>query len=100
MSNLEVWLIILLVIGVIFSNIAVLKYSAKFKMPQFGAPKKPAENKSRVTADSTGDDSSASGADTKSAKAATNAAANAAANVATKSTPNADRQTPPESKPD
>lgn len=36
MSNLEAWLIIILVIGVIASNIAVLKYSAKFKMPQFG----------------------------------------------------------------
>ncbi|MCG9696776.1 DUF2897 family protein [Shewanella sp. Isolate11] len=36
MSDLEVWLIIILVIGVIASNIAVLKYSAKFKMPQFG----------------------------------------------------------------
>ncbi|QYJ77214.1 DUF2897 family protein [Shewanella sp. FJAT-52076] len=92
MSNLEVWLIILLVIGVIFSNIAVLKYSAKFKMPQFGAPKKPMDNKSKVTADSTGDDSAASGADTKSA--------NASANAAAKSTPKADSQTPPESKPD
>ncbi|BCV45283.1 MAG: hypothetical protein Sw1PiTSA_17870 [Shewanella algae] len=36
MSSLEVWLIIILVIGVIASNLAVLKYSAKFKMPQFG----------------------------------------------------------------
>ena len=35
MSNLEVWLIIILVIGVILSNLAVLKYSAKFKLPQF-----------------------------------------------------------------
>lgn len=36
MSSLEVWLIIILVIGVIASNLAILKYSAKFKMPQFG----------------------------------------------------------------
>ncbi|WP_338593511.1 DUF2897 family protein [Shewanella khirikhana] len=44
MSTLEVVLIIALVIGVIFSNLAVLKYSAKFKMPQFGDPnKKPAD---------------------------------------------------------
>ena len=41
MSTLEAWLIIILVLGVIASNIAVLKYSAKFKMPQFGkAPTK------------------------------------------------------------
>ncbi|QSX42622.1 DUF2897 family protein [Shewanella cyperi] len=43
MSSLEVWLIILLVVGVIASNLAVLKYSAKFKMPQFGDPKKNAK---------------------------------------------------------
>ncbi|QIR16182.1 DUF2897 family protein [Shewanella aestuarii] len=36
MSGLEVWLIIILVVGVIASNLAVLKYSAKFKMPQLG----------------------------------------------------------------
>lgn len=36
MSDLETWLIIILVIGVIASNLAVLKYSAKYKMPQFG----------------------------------------------------------------
>jgi len=36
MSDLEVGLLILLVIGVIASNLAVLKYSAKYKMPQFG----------------------------------------------------------------
>ncbi|MCL2919091.1 DUF2897 family protein [Shewanella litorisediminis] len=95
MSNLEVWLIILLVIGVILSNIAVLKYSAKFKMPQFGAPKKPADNKSKVAADGTGDDSAASGAGAKSANAA-----KATAKATAKSTPNADSQTPPESKPD
>ncbi|WP_394205428.1 DUF2897 family protein [Shewanella waksmanii] len=36
MSDLEVALLILLVVGVIASNLAVLKYSAKFKMTQFG----------------------------------------------------------------
>ena len=36
LEGYEVWLIIILVLGVIASNIAVLKYSAKFKMPQFG----------------------------------------------------------------
>lgn len=36
MSDLEVGLLILLVVGVIASNLAVLKYSAKFKMTQFG----------------------------------------------------------------
>ncbi|ABV37034.1 conserved hypothetical protein [Shewanella sediminis HAW-EB3] len=36
MSDLETWLIIILVIGVIASNLAVLKYSTKYKMPQFG----------------------------------------------------------------
>lgn len=39
MSNWEVILIIALVIGVIASNLAVLKYSAKFKLPQFGHTK-------------------------------------------------------------
>ncbi|MGB6136899.1 MAG: DUF2897 family protein [Shewanella sp.] len=39
LEGYEVWLIIILVIGVIASNLAVLKYSAKFKMPQFGDPK-------------------------------------------------------------
>ncbi len=39
MSDLEVWLIIILIIGVIASNLAVLKYSTKFKMTQFGKPK-------------------------------------------------------------
>ncbi|QSX39063.1 DUF2897 family protein [Shewanella sedimentimangrovi] len=43
MSSLEVWLIILLVVGVIASNLAVLRYSAKFKLPQFGDPKKNAK---------------------------------------------------------
>ncbi|KFZ38508.1 hypothetical protein HR45_03505 [Shewanella mangrovi] len=41
MSNIEAILIIVLVIGVVFSNLAVLKYSAKFKMPQFGDKRKP-----------------------------------------------------------
>ncbi|GIU25895.1 DUF2897 family protein [Shewanella schlegeliana] len=36
MSDLEVGLLILLVLGVIASNLAVLKYSAKHKMTQFG----------------------------------------------------------------
>lgn len=36
MSDLEVALLILLVVGVIASNLAVLKYSAKFRMTQFG----------------------------------------------------------------
>ncbi|MCT8986240.1 DUF2897 family protein [Shewanella phaeophyticola] len=39
LEGYEVWLIIILVLGVIASNLAVLKYSAKFKMPQFGDPK-------------------------------------------------------------
>ncbi|WP_418357007.1 MULTISPECIES: DUF2897 family protein [Shewanella] len=47
LEGYEVWLIIILVLGVIASNIAVLKYSAKFKMPQFGDPK---ENKGKPTA--------------------------------------------------
>lgn len=41
MSKVEAILIILLVIGVIFSNLAVLRYSAKFKMPQYGKKDKP-----------------------------------------------------------
>ena len=41
LSGLEVWIIIILVVGIIASNLAVLKYSAKFKMPQFGEHKKP-----------------------------------------------------------
>jgi hypothetical protein len=46
MSSIEAWLIIILVLGVIASNIAVLKYSAKFKMPQFGKPEdKPSSKK-------------------------------------------------------
>ena len=53
LEGYEVWLIIILVIGVIASNIAVLKYSAKFKMPQFGEHKdktlKPAQQDSPET---------------------------------------------------
>ncbi|MPY24696.1 DUF2897 family protein [Shewanella psychropiezotolerans] len=56
MSDLETWLIIILVIGVIASNLAVLKYSAKFKMTQFGKDtklnvraKKPAGAKEKTT---------------------------------------------------
>jgi hypothetical protein len=44
LEGYEVWLIIILVLGVIASNIAVLKYSAKFKMPQFGERKDEAVN--------------------------------------------------------
>ena len=45
MTDLETWLIIILVLGVIVSNLAVLKYSAKFKMTQFGkGGKKPTSN--------------------------------------------------------
>ena len=52
MSDLEVGLIILLVIGVIASNLAVLKYSAKYKMPQFGKDqKKPSSSKSPESVD-------------------------------------------------
>jgi hypothetical protein len=36
LSGFEVWIIIGLVLGVIASNLAVLKYSAKFKMPHLG----------------------------------------------------------------
>lgn len=39
MSKFEVGLLILLVLGVIASNLAVLKYTAKFKMTQFGQTK-------------------------------------------------------------
>ncbi len=50
LSGIEVWIIIILVVGIIASNLAVLKYSAKFKMPQFGAPKKP-DDKNNATSD-------------------------------------------------
>ncbi|MBW8184773.1 DUF2897 family protein [Shewanella nanhaiensis] len=44
MTDLETWLIIILVVGVIASNLAVLKYSAKFKMTQFGKDHKKSAN--------------------------------------------------------
>ncbi|WOT03713.1 DUF2897 family protein [Shewanella youngdeokensis] len=57
MSDLEVALIIFLVIGVIASNIAVLKYSAKYKMPQFGKDQhKPSDNKQHATSKQNSDD--------------------------------------------
>ncbi|HBF45307.1 DUF2897 family protein [Shewanella sp. SG44-2] len=49
LEGYEVWLIIILVIGVIASNIAVLKYSAKFKMPQFGEHKDQTHTKGKET---------------------------------------------------
>ncbi|MBB1440904.1 DUF2897 family protein [Shewanella sp. SG41-4] len=49
LEGYEVWLIIILVIGVIASNIAVLKYSAKFKMPQFGEHKNQAQSAEKET---------------------------------------------------
>ena len=48
MSNWEVILIIALVIGVIVSNLAVLKYSAKFKMPHFGDQNKKSITKKEI----------------------------------------------------
>jgi hypothetical protein len=52
LEGYEVWLIIILVIGVIASNIAVLKYSAKFKMPQFGEHKDREQNPEKETSSS------------------------------------------------
>ncbi|MCT8865369.1 DUF2897 family protein [Shewanella xiamenensis] len=49
MSSLEVWIIIILVVGVIASNLAALKYSAKFKLPQFGQHDKEKQLKSDMT---------------------------------------------------
>ena len=49
MSSLEVWIIIILVVGVIASNLAALKYSAKFKLPQFGQHDKEKQLKSDIT---------------------------------------------------
>lgn len=40
MSNIETWLLIILIVGVIASNLVVLKYSAKYKLPQFGKDNK------------------------------------------------------------
>ena len=45
MTDLEVGLLILLIIGVIASNLVVLKYSTKFKMSQFGKGHKKTESK-------------------------------------------------------
>jgi hypothetical protein len=58
MSSIEAWLIIILVLGVIASNIAVLKYSAKFKMPQFGKPedKPTSKNNSEKLSDNVKDE--------------------------------------------
>lgn len=58
MSDLEVWIIIILIIGVVASNLAALKYSAKFKLPQFGQHDKqfktgPTSRPSTETAEST-----------------------------------------------
>jgi hypothetical protein len=65
MSSIEAWLIIILVLGVIASNLAVLKYSAKFKMPQFGKPgEKPA---SQSDSESEKTDAEASNQDTSTA---------------------------------
>ncbi|QYJ95576.1 DUF2897 family protein [Shewanella spartinae] len=57
MSSLEVWLIIILVLGVIASNLAVLKYSNKFKMTQFGKPHHKPEVKNQSANDKHGKDS-------------------------------------------
>ena len=48
MNDFEAWIIIILVVGIIASNLAVLKYSAKFKMPQFG-DQKPKTDASKET---------------------------------------------------
>ncbi len=56
MSTFEVWLIIILVIGVIASNLAVLKYSAKFKMPQFGKPNLPTKKDAPSTTEQSNSD--------------------------------------------
>ncbi|RJY07385.1 DUF2897 family protein [Parashewanella spongiae] len=45
MTTFEVWIIIILVVGVVFSNLAVLKYSAKFKLPPFKSPSNLKKNK-------------------------------------------------------
>ncbi len=65
MSSLEVWLIIILVIGVIASNLAVLKYSAKFKMPQFGQQSKDKQIKRKGEATDNTDKTLGSQADGK-----------------------------------
>lgn len=45
MDNWTIALIIVLVLGVIASNITLLKYSAKFKFPSELKQQRPAENK-------------------------------------------------------
>ncbi|QYK14703.1 DUF2897 family protein [Shewanella rhizosphaerae] len=57
MSSLEVWLIIIIVLGVIASNLAVLKYSNKFKMTQFGKPQHKPQVKNQGANDKHGKDS-------------------------------------------
>ena len=67
MSTFEVWLIIILVVGVVFSNLAVLKYSSKFKMTQFGQKKpnksikKPTEPQAKQNKPADDDDDESSG---------------------------------------
>lgn len=51
MSTLETWLIIILIIGIIASNLVVLKYSAKYKLTQFGKTQKKSEKKSEKEQD-------------------------------------------------
>jgi cytoskeletal protein RodZ len=63
MSSIEAWLIIILVLGVIASNIAVLKYSAKFKMPQFGKPEEKPTSESDSESHSEKTDAEASNQD-------------------------------------
>lgn len=55
MSTLEVWIIIILIVGVIASNLAALKYSAKFKLPQFGQHGKDKQIKSSTAKPSAAD---------------------------------------------
>ena len=56
MSDLEVGLLILLVIGVIASNLAVLKYSAKYKMTQFGKHHRDKKHSAKDAKDPSGED--------------------------------------------
>jgi FtsZ-interacting cell division protein ZipA len=56
MTDLETWLIIILVLGVIVSNLAVLKYSAKFKMPQFGKDNKKTTSNNMSNSDKQSDE--------------------------------------------
>lgn len=63
MEKWQAWLLIALILGVIVSNIMVLKYTANYKMPQFGKPNLPkAPRKQGEEADSdTSDEGDASG---------------------------------------